>query len=82
MIQIKMFMTMTVMMNNAYVTRFFIMSLKSHMVKCRKTLPKVLNLKSFDFENFTFLESLSSHASIKYQIIIYFVVFNVFFVQI
>jgi len=26
-----------------YVTRFYKMSRKSHMVECRKTLPKVLN---------------------------------------
>jgi len=36
------------------------------MVEFRKTLPKVLSLQSIDFENFTFLESASYNASIKY----------------
>jgi len=49
-----------------YVTHHIKMSRKSHMVKCRKMLPKVLNLQNIDFENFTFLEYVSCDASIKY----------------
>jgi len=52
------------------------------MAECCKTLPKVLSLQNIDFENITFLEVASCNASIKYYILIYFVVFNVFFVQI
>jgi len=51
---------------STFVTGFYKMSRSSHMVECHKTLPKVLNFQNIDFENFTFLESVSGNASIKY----------------